>query len=80
MPLPSFQNYIFNEDQIKLSEEQLLKLQLLIETYQSRYARLVAGPLKTMRETVERDNLRTQIAETQLQIDQLKRKIRELEK
>lgn len=78
LAIPSFQNFIDNESKISYHEEHLMKLQLLLSTYEARYERLCNGQLRTLRERVEKETLKTQIDETRSQVDGLKRKLRNL--
>lgn len=61
-----------------MAEEQLLKLQLLHDTYKSRLCKLAGRQLKSMSEQVERENLQKMRGSTQKQIESLKRKLSDL--
>ena len=55
--LPSYQNFINNTQGIKKHESQLLKLQLMLDSLESRHYRIENMTLKTIRERKEKEEL-----------------------
>ena len=57
LAIPSFKKYAEQADQVQAMEQELLRKQLLLQTYESRYEKLNASRIKTVKERVEKEAL-----------------------